>query len=72
MADLNAGAVLTDSFTQTILNRALMAYRRHIDVIDNDQAAQVTQTQLTSNLIGRFKVGVERRLFDVTAARCTC
>jgi hypothetical protein len=30
-----------------------MAYWRHIDVIDNDQAAQVTQAQLTSNLIGR-------------------
>ena len=72
MADLNTGTVLTDSFTQTVLNGALMAYRRHIDVIDNDQAAQVTQAQLTGNLIGRFKVGVERCFFNVTAARGAC
>ena len=68
MADLNTGTILTDRFTQPILDGALMANRRHIDVIDNDQTAQVAQTQLTGNLIGRFQVGVKRRLFDVTAA----
>jgi len=45
-----------------------VAYRRHVDEVDDNQAAEVTQTQLAGNLIGRFQVRVECRFFDVTAA----
>ncbi|SLY42032.1 Uncharacterised protein [Klebsiella quasivariicola] len=68
MADLNARAVLANGFTQTVFHRTLMANRRHIDEVDNDQAAEVAQTQLAGNLISRFKVGIKRRLFDIAAA----
>ncbi len=45
-----------------------MTYRRHIDKVDNDQAARVAQTQLAGNLVGRFEIGVERGFFDIAAA----
>lgn len=54
MANLNTRPVLTHRFTQTVFYRALVTYRRHIDKVDNDQAARVAQTQLAGNLIGRF------------------
>ncbi len=68
MANLNTRPVLTHRFTQTVFYRALVTYRRHIDKVDNDQAAQVAQTQLAGNLIGRFQVGIKRRFFDIAAA----
>ena len=49
-----------------------MANRGHIDEVDNDQAAKVAQTQLTSDFIGCFKVGIKRRFFDVAAAGGAC
>ncbi len=69
MTDLNARAILTHRFAQAIFHRALVTHRRHIDKVDNDQAAQVAQAQLTRDLIGRFQVGVECGLFDIAAAR---
>ncbi len=63
MADLNTRTVLTHRFTQTVFYRTLVAYRRHVDEVDNNQAAEVTQAQLTSNLIGSFEVGVKRSFF---------
>ena len=71
MADLNTRTVLTNGFAQTVFHRALMAYRRHIDKVDNDQTAEVTQTQLTCNFVGRFQVSVKGGLFDITATGCT-
>ncbi|MNU60676.1 hypothetical protein D3C71_498730 [compost metagenome] len=66
-AQLDAGSVLMDRFTQTIFHFALMANRRHVDEVDDDQATQITQTQLTGNFVGRFQVGLQRRLFDIAA-----
>ena len=70
VANLDTCTILTYRFTQTVFNRALVANRGHVDKVDNDQAAEVAQTQLTGNLICRFEVGVERRLFNVAAAGC--
>ncbi len=72
MADLNTRSVLTHGFTQTVFNRTLVTNRRHINEVDYNQAAEVAQTQLTSNFIGCFKVGVERSFFDVAAAGRAC
>ncbi len=66
-AELDAGSVLMHGLTQTVFHFALMANRRHIDEVDNNQTTQVTQTQLTGNLIGRFQVGLQRSLFDIAA-----
>ena len=72
MADLNTRTVLTHRFTQTVFYRTLVAYWRHVNKVDNNQAAEVTQTQLTSNLISSFQVSVKRGFFDITAAGCAC
>ena len=72
MADLDARSVLTDGFAQAVFYRTLVANRCHIDEVDNDQAAKVAQTQLTSDFIGCFKVGIKRRFFDVAAAGGAC
>jgi hypothetical protein len=43
MANLDTCTVLAYRFTQTVFYRTLVAYRRHIDEVDNDQATEVTQ-----------------------------
>ena len=67
--DLNTGAILTHRIAQAVLHLTLVAYRRHIDEVDDDQAAQVAQAQLARDLIGRLQVGVKGGLFDIAAAR---
>ena len=66
-AKLDAGPVLMHGFTQTVFHFALMANRGHVDEVDDDEATQVAQAQLTGNLVGRFQVGLQRRLLDVAA-----
>ena len=44
-----------------------MLLRFHVDEIDHDQAAQIAQAQLTSNLFSGFHVGIERGGFNVAA-----
>ena len=47
-----------------------MANRCHIDEVDNDQATQIAQTQLTGNFVGCFQVGLQCCLFDIAALGC--
>ena len=57
---------------QTVFDFALITGAFHVDKVDNDQATQVTQAQLTGDFIGRFQVGFERRFFDIaTLGRAT-
>ncbi len=72
MANLDTSTILTHGLTQAVFYRALMANRRHIDKVDNNQAAQITQAQLAGNFICRFQVGIEGRFFDITAAGRAC
>jgi hypothetical protein len=48
VADLDARTILTHRFAQAVFDRALVAYRRHVDEVDDNQAAEVTQTQLAA------------------------
>ena len=41
--------------------------RPHVDEVDDDEAAEVANSQLPADLVGRFEVGVERGLLDVLA-----
>jgi hypothetical protein len=41
--------------------------RAHIDEVDHDEAAQVSNSELPRNLVGRLKVRVERRRLNVLA-----
>ncbi len=71
MANLDTRAILTHRFAQAVFNRALVANRRHVNEVDNNQTAQVAQAELAGDFISGFQVGVEGRLFDVAAACCT-
>ena len=66
-ADLHPGAVHLEGLAQAILHLALVLARRHVDEVDDDQAAEVTQAQLTCNLVGRLQIGVEGGFLDVAA-----
>ena len=66
-AQLDTGTILMHRFTQTVFHFALMANRGHVDEVDDNQATQVTQTQLTGNLVCCFQVGLQGGLFDIAA-----
>src|SRR3972149_3586780 len=55
-------------FAQAVFHLALVALRFHVDKVDHDQAAQVTQAQLARDLLGRLEIGAERRFLDIAAA----
>ncbi len=69
LARLNTGPIKTQGFTQAVLYFALVPCAFHIDEIDDDEAAQIAQTQLPSHFLRCFEVGLERGFFDVGAAR---
>ncbi len=47
----------------------MIAHGSHVDKVDDNQAADVTQSQLTRDLDRRLEVGVQRRLFDIGTLR---
>ncbi len=65
--DLHAGTVGFQAFADFLFHGALVLGRRHVDEVDDDQAADVTQTQLTGDFLSRFKVGLQGSFFDVAA-----
>jgi hypothetical protein len=67
-SDLNAGAVHLHRITQTILDLTLILRRLHIDEIDDDQAADITDTQLACDLVRSLEIRIRRRRLDVAAA----
>ncbi len=64
---LDARTVLMHGFTQAVFHLALMANRGHVDEVDDDQATDVTQTQLAGDFLGRFQVGLQGGFLDVAA-----
>ncbi len=68
-AYLMSGQGTTNRLHREAFYGALVTYRRKIDKVANDQAAQVAQTQLAGNLICRLQVGIKRLFFDIDAAR---
>ena len=67
LAGLHARAVEFQPFAQASFHFALIARALHVDEVDDDQAAQVAQTQLAGDFLGGFEVGFERRLLDIGA-----
>ena len=58
---------MTNSFFDALFDSTLMGRIFHIDEVDDDQAAEVTQTHLTRNFFSSFFIGVEGSGFDVSA-----
>ena len=69
-AELNAGLIVLHRFLQAPLDLRLVARDLHVDEINDDQAGEVTQTQVAGDLLRGFEVGAQRRLLDVPLARC--
>ena len=66
LANLYTSTILANGIAEPIFNFALIFLRAHIDEIDNDQAAEIANTQLARDFIRRFEVSVESRCFDIT------
>ena len=65
LAHLDPGTVESQRITKQVFHFALVALVLHIDEVDDDQAAEVTEAQLACGFFRRFAVGAEGRLFDV-------
>src|SRR5215510_3461825 len=68
-SDLDAGPVMPHSVLETPLHRSVVAVLLHVDEIDDDEPGEITQPQLTRNLIGGFQIGAQRGFLDVALAR---
>src|SRR6266478_2955398 len=69
--DLDARAILSEAIAELALNRTVVALLVHVDEVDDDQAREVAQAQLSGDFLGRLKVGLERGILDVMLARRT-
>ena len=68
-AHLNAGAVILERIFQAPLDRAVVAVLLHVDEVDDHKAGKIAQPQLPGDFVAGFKVGLERRVFDIVFAR---
>ena len=66
-ANLDAGAVLLHGIAEAVFHGLLVLQRLHVDEVDDDEAAEVAQAQLTSNFVCGFQIGVGGRGLDVRA-----
>ena len=65
--DLDASAVGFQAFADFLFHGALVLGRGHVDEVDDDQAADVTQAQLASDFFRCFQVGLQGGFLDVAA-----
>jgi hypothetical protein len=54
--DLDARAVLAHGIAQPVFDGALVLLRLHVDEVDDDQAAEVAQPQLTGDLVAASRL----------------
>ena len=71
-AGLDARTVQRERLAHAVLDRALVLARGHVDEVDDHQAANVAQSQLTGDFVRSLEVRVERRLLDVGTFCGTC
>ncbi len=67
-ADLDAGAVVLQRVLDPALDGAIVAAFLHVDEIDDDEAGEIAQAQLASDLVGRLQIGAQRRVLDIMLA----
>src|SRR5690606_18168262 len=69
---LNARAIGFQRFADLFFHGALIFCWRHVDEVDDDQTADVAQTQLTSDFLGGFQVGLQGGFLDIAALGGAC
>ena len=65
--NLVAGAVAAQAFDESAQHEVAVAFQHHVDEVDDDDAADIAQTQLTHDFFGRFEVVLGDGLFEVSA-----
>lgn len=65
---LMLGAVTRQAFDQTPQHQIAVGGHHHVDEIDHDHAADIAQTQLARDLLGRLQVASRHRLLKALAA----
>ena len=68
-ADLDARAIVLQRVLEATLHRAIVARLFHVDEVDDDEACQIAQAQLASDLVGGLQIGAQRRVLDIVLAR---
>ena len=68
-ADLDARAIVLQRVLHPALDRAIVARFLHVDEIDDDQAGQIAQAELTGDFVRRLEIGAERGVLDIVLAR---
>src|SRR5690606_17199155 len=63
---LNACAVGCQAFTDTPFHGTLVLVLGQVYEVDDDQATDITQTQLAGNFLGGFEVGLQGSFLDVS------
>ena len=61
------GAVTRQAFDQTPQHQIAVGGHHHVDEIDHDHAADIAQTQLARDLLGRLQVASRHRLLKALA-----
>ena len=64
---LNTCLITLGSKTQFFLNLLRMFAGGHVDEVDNDQATNITDSELTGNLFSCLKVGSKCGIIDMLA-----
>ena len=68
LSHLVLGAVTTQAFNQATQNQVAVRFKHHVNEVNDDNAADVAQTQLADNLLSSFQVVLGDGLFQVAAA----
>ena len=68
LSHLMLGTVTTQALNQATQNQVTVRLKHHVNEVNDDNAADIAQTQLTDNLLSSFQVVLGDSLFQVAAA----
>src|SRR3546814_13381923 len=68
-AKLDARPIVPQGLLEAPLDRVVVARLLHVDEIAADQPREIAKPDLPRHPVGRFAVGLPRRLLDITLAR---
>ena len=68
LGHLVLGAVAAQALNQSAQHQVAVRLEHHVDEVNHDDAADIAQTQLTHNLLGRLQVVLGDGLFEVATA----
>ncbi len=67
LGDLMTGTVPTEAFGQAPQHKLAVALQDHVDEVDDDDATDVTEPELTDDLFGGLQVVLGNGLLEISA-----